>query len=183
MQNQRRRDTAPELALRRELHSRGRRFFVDRPPLTGVRRSADLLFPTSRVAVFVDGCFWHACPEHGRVPRSNGGWWREKLAGNAARDRDTDERLSASGWRVVRVWEHEQVAVAADRVEVALGPRGASSGARRRDRPAGDSSLVGSGEAYSPVCSRRASPIAAATSTATALPMTPMTRLRGPGNS
>ncbi len=123
MRHQRRRDTAPELALRRELHRRGRQFFVDRPPLRGVRRRADLVFPTPRVAVFVDGCFWHACPEHGRIPHSNNGWWREKLAGNAARDRDTDERLSVNGWRVVRVWEHEEMSAAADRVEVALGSR------------------------------------------------------------
>lgn len=123
MRVQRRRDTAPELALRRELHRRGRRFFVDRPPLVGVRRRADLVFPTPRVAVFVDGCFWHACPEHGRVPHSNTGWWQGKLMGNAARDRDTDERLSAEGWRVVRVWEHEEVSAAADKVEAILGPR------------------------------------------------------------
>lgn len=120
MRNQRRRDTAPELALRRELHRRGRRFFVDRAPLSGIRRRADLVFPRLRVAVFVDGCFWHACPEHGRLPRSNRGWWQEKLAANAARDRDTDHRLVANGWRVVRVWEHEQVLTAADRVEVVL---------------------------------------------------------------
>lgn len=124
MQAQRRRDTAPELALRLELHSRGRRFFVDRPPLPGLRRRADLVFPSPRVAVFVDGCFWHACPEHDRTPQSNTAWWRDKLAGNAARDRDTDEGLSAAGWRVVRVWEHEHVLAAADRVdELALGPR------------------------------------------------------------
>ncbi|MFW3171155.1 very short patch repair endonuclease [Geodermatophilus sp. CPCC 206100] len=123
MQTQRRRDTRPELALRQELHRRGRRFFVDRAPLRGVRRRADLVFPRHRLAVFVDGCFWHACPEHGRVPRSNVDWWRKKLAGNAARDRDTDEQLAAEGWRVVRVWEHEPLDAAAGRVEIALGPR------------------------------------------------------------
>lgn len=71
--------------------------------------------------MFVDGCFWHSCPRHGRVPRGNRDWWREKLAGNAIRDRDTDRRLADAGWSVVRVWEHERVDVAADAVEAALG--------------------------------------------------------------
>lgn len=128
MRSQRRRDTKPELALRRELHRRGRRFFVDRAPLAQVRRRADLVFPTPQVAVFVDGCFWHACPQHGRVPRSNTAWWRDKLTGNAARDEDTDLRLVAQGWRVVRVWEHEPVSAAADRVERCLGPRPGRAG-------------------------------------------------------
>jgi len=123
MQAQRRRDTAPELALRRELHRRGRRFFVDRAPVPGQRRRADLVFPRLRVAVFVDGCFWHGCPTHGRVPRSNGHWWADKLARNTARDRDTDSQLAALGWTVVRVWEHEDGTEAADRVESQLGPR------------------------------------------------------------
>lgn len=113
------RDTKPELALRRELHRRGRRYFVNRavPP---TRRRADLVFPRARVAVFVDGCFWHSCPEHLRVPTSNVEYWTAKLERNLQRDRRTDTELEAAGWTVVRVWEHEAPVVGADRVEAAL---------------------------------------------------------------
>lgn len=124
MRRQARRDTAPELALRRELHRRGRRFFVDRPPLAGLRRRADLVFPRRRVAVYVDGCFWHSCPQHATRPKSNADWWAQKLAANVARDRDTDDRLTAAGWAVVRVWEHEDPTSAADRVQAALDAAG-----------------------------------------------------------
>jgi DNA mismatch endonuclease (patch repair protein) len=120
MRHQKRRDTGPELALRRELHRRGRRFFVDRSALPTLRRRADVLFPRLRVAVYVDGCFWHACPFHATQPKSNAAWWKEKLAANVARDRDTDVRLIEAGWIVVRVWEHEDPLAAADRVEAAL---------------------------------------------------------------
>lgn len=130
MQAQGRRDTAPELALRRELHRRHRRFFVDRAPVAGLRRRADLVFPRLRVAVFVDGCFWHGCPVHGRVPSSNADWWQTKLARNARRDRDTDRRLHEQGWSVVRVWEHQPVQQAADEVETLL-----TAAERRRTGP------------------------------------------------
>ena len=117
----RRKDTRPELALRRAVHRRGMRYFVDRAPLANDRRRrADLVFPRKRVAVFMDGCFWHGCPEHTRPPRTNEQWWAAKLRGNVARDRETDARLSAAGWRVVRVWEHEPVDAAAARVERAV---------------------------------------------------------------
>ena len=117
---QRRRDTAPELGLRRELHRRGRRFYVDRAPLPGLRRRADLLFPRSKVAVYVDGCFWHCCPRHATQPKHNAAWWAAKLATNVARDRDTDARLAAAGWVIVRVWEHQEPSAAADLVEQVL---------------------------------------------------------------
>ena len=113
---QRRRDTKPELALRRELHRRGLRYFVDRAPQKGLRRRADVVFPRRKVAVYVDGCFWHSCPIHATKPRNNAQWWADKLAANVARDRDTDTRLRDEGWRVVRIWEHEDPVVAADRV-------------------------------------------------------------------
>lgn len=120
MSRQRRRDTAPEVALRRLLHARGRRFRVD-AALPGVpRRRADILFSRYRVAVFVDGCFWHSCPVHATSPVNNADWWTVKLERNVQRDRDTDRRLAALGWRSVRVWEHEDVSDAADRVEAAL---------------------------------------------------------------
>lgn len=120
MSRQRTRDTAPELALRRELHRRGARFFVDRAPLPGLRRRADLVFPRRRVAVYVDGCFWHRCPDHATDPKRNALWWAEKLDGNVARDRATDATLAESGWHVIRVWEHEDPITAADRVQAAL---------------------------------------------------------------
>ncbi|AOD24240.1 very short patch repair endonuclease [Rhodococcus sp. p52] len=120
MSRQRRRDTVPEVALRKELHRRGRRFFVDRAPLPGMRRRADLVFPRRRVAVYVDGCFWHSCPQHATFPKNNAEWWAAKLAANVQRDRDTDARLQAAGWTVVRVWEHEDPVVAATHVEDAL---------------------------------------------------------------
>ncbi|BCN41999.1 very short patch repair endonuclease [Prescottella equi] len=120
MRAQRRRDTAPEVALRRELHRRGARFFVDRAPLRGLRRRADLVFPRRRVAVYVDGCFWHSCPQHATSPKNNAQWWADKLAANVVRDRDTDTRLADAGWMVVRIWEHEDPTEAADRVQAAL---------------------------------------------------------------
>lgn len=115
----RNRDTAPELAVRRELHRRGRRFFVQRP-LFGTRRRADILFPKAKVAVLVDGCFWHSCPEHATRPKRNAEWWAEKLATNVRRDRETDRLLAEAGWSVVRIWEHETPTAAADRVEDVL---------------------------------------------------------------
>ncbi len=120
LSKQRRRDTGPELALRRELHRRGLRYFVDRAPLKGVRRRADVVFPRRRVAVYVDGCFWHSCPVHATSPRNNAQWWADKLAANVVRDRDTDARLDAARWTVVRVWEHEAARDAADKVTRAL---------------------------------------------------------------
>ena len=119
MARQVRTGTSPEMLLRRELHRRGLRYRVDyRFTLPGLtRRRCDIAFPRHKVAVFVDGCIWHACPQHRTEPRSNAGWWAAKLAGNVARDRDTDRRLVEAGWRVVRVWEHQGVGDAADAVE------------------------------------------------------------------
>jgi DNA mismatch endonuclease (patch repair protein) len=112
-----RRDTGPELALRRVLHGRGLRYFVHRRPLPELPRLADLVFPTAKVAVFVDGCFWHGCPDHGRRQhRTNGWYWPEKIERNVARDRDTDAQLAAAGWRSLRVWEHEDPDQAAVRI-------------------------------------------------------------------
>ena len=120
MQRQPRRDTAPEVALRRLLHRRGLRYRVDAAPLGGLRRKADVVFLRERVAVYVDGCFWHACPQHATLPKANRSWWSDKLAGNVRRDRDTDERLERAGWAVVRVWAHEDAAEAADRIEAVV---------------------------------------------------------------
>jgi DNA mismatch endonuclease (patch repair protein) len=120
MSRAKRRDTAPELALRRELHRRGLRYRVDHP-LPGLRRRrADIWFGPARVAVFVDGCFWHGCPEHSTVPRANREWWIEKLRSNQVRDRDTDAHLEGLGILVLRSWEHEDPVTAADTIEMAV---------------------------------------------------------------
>jgi len=122
-----RRDTAPELALRRTLHAAGHRFRVVYKVPGNQRRTIDIAFTKARVAVFVDGCFWHGCPEHGTKPRANSEWWTTKLAANKARDADTDRLLQEAGWRVVRIWEHEDVPTAVAKVEAVLdevrGPR------------------------------------------------------------
>lgn len=121
MRANRRRDTGPEIALRRELHRRGLRFRVDYAPMAGLRSKADIVFTRARVAVFIDGCFWHACPEHGNLPRANRDWWRIKLEATVARDRRNEQILREAGWHVIRVWEHEPVQVAADRICDAVG--------------------------------------------------------------
>jgi|SRR5581483_4949865 len=108
-----RRDTAAEVALRSILHRMGLRFRVDQAPIPGVRRRADLVFKSARVAVFVDGCFWHGCSEHGTWPKANPEFWREKIETNRRRDADTDRRLREAGWLVLRVWEHEDPTAAA----------------------------------------------------------------------
>ncbi len=115
-----RRDTRPELEIRRELHARGLRYRVDVSPVASLRGRADILFRRARVAVYVDGCFWHSCPEHGVLPKGNREWWREKLAATVRRDRTTETTLAGLGWRVVRVWEHENPIAAADRIEAAV---------------------------------------------------------------
>lgn len=120
MSRQRRRDTDAEMALRRLLHGRGLRFRVDRPIPGLPRRRADLTFPVQRIVVFVDGCFWHGCPEHRSYPKTNADWWAHKLLRNIERDRETDAHLVALGWTIIRVWEHESPATAADRVEAAV---------------------------------------------------------------
>ncbi len=118
-----RRDTRPEIALRSVLHRRGLRFRVDRAVLPDRRRRADIVFGPLRVAIFVDGCFWHGCPEHGSWPKANSEFWRDKIETNRRRDEDTNERLQVEGWAVVRVWEHEDPGVAADRIEQLLRSR------------------------------------------------------------
>lgn len=123
MQVQRTRDTAPELALRRLLHAAGLRYRVGVPPLPGLRQRADVVFTRAKVAVFVHGCFWHACPVHGRQPRANASWWTDKLAHNVARDAETRRRLEEAGWDVVTLWEHDDPEEAAQRVAEHVGRR------------------------------------------------------------
>jgi DNA mismatch endonuclease (patch repair protein) len=123
MRRVKRRDTAAELRLRSLLHARSLRYYVDRPPLRALRNRADVVFPRAKVAVFVDGCFWHGCPEHIDWPKTNAEWWREKIERNAARDRKVDAQLAAAGWVVIRVWEHDDSELAAERVEAVVRER------------------------------------------------------------
>jgi len=126
MQANRSRDTQPELAIRRELHRRGLRYRVATRPVAELRRTADVVFTRARVAVFVDGCFWHGCPAHHRLPLTNRDYWQLKVARNLARDLATTSQLTAAGWVVLRFWEHEGVDSVCDAIEAAV---------RRTQRP------------------------------------------------
>ena len=106
MQAIRRRDTKPEIAVRRLLHAAGLRYRIDYAPLSP-RRRADIVFTRKRVAVFIDGCFWHGCPQHFQPPRANTAYWGPKISRNRERDRETADALRDAGWRVLRYWEHE----------------------------------------------------------------------------
>lgn len=121
MRGNRRVDTKPELAIRSALHRLGYRFRKDyRIVDDDVRVAADIVFTQARVAIFIDGCFWHRCPHHGNSPRANGEYWRRKLDRNVARDRHVEAVLAINGWRVVRIWEHETVEAALGRIQDAL---------------------------------------------------------------
>lgn len=113
MQRLGRKDTQPELALRRALHRRGIRYRLHPKDLPG---RPDIVLVRIRTAVFVDGCFWHGCPEHAVAPKSNARWWREKLDANVARDRRKDVQLEELGWTVLHVWEHEDPEVVAEQI-------------------------------------------------------------------
>lgn len=115
-------DTGPELAVRRLLHAQGLRYRVDfrlAPPL---RARADVVFTRQRIAVFIDGCFWHGCPIHATSPKANSDYWGPKLARNIERDRETAVALAERGWTVLRFWEHEAPAVVADAIVQAVRP-------------------------------------------------------------
>jgi DNA mismatch endonuclease (patch repair protein) len=120
-----RRDTPPELRVRSLLHRNGYRFRVDLSPVSATRSRADIVFARLKVAVYVDGCFWHACPLHGTWPKANADWWRSKIESNWIRDRKTDAALRASGWLVVRIWEHDEPVDALSMITAALQTRSA----------------------------------------------------------
>jgi DNA mismatch endonuclease (patch repair protein) len=113
MQRQRQKNTSAEVALRQELYALGLRYRLHVPLLSKPRRVADVVLVNARVAVFVDGCFWHGCPIHGTWPKQNAEYWRAKIIENQRRDADTDVRLENDGWKVVRLWSHEPAKQAA----------------------------------------------------------------------
>ena len=134
MQGNRSRDTKPEMAVRSAVHRRGIRFRVSARPQPELRRTADLVLRKSRIAVFVDGCYWHGCPDHGTQPATNHKYWANKIGRNVERDAETTAYLQRAGWTVLRFWEHEDPESVADRVQesvVAALRRGGDD--RRRD--------------------------------------------------
>lgn len=112
----RQKGTRAKIDLRRALHAKVLRYRFHVPLLKKLRRIADIVFSRAMVVVFVDGCFWHGCPEHASWPKSNVDFWREKIETNRSRDADTDQRLHALGWETVRIWEHEDASQAASRI-------------------------------------------------------------------
>jgi len=132
MRASKQRDTAIEISLRSELHARKLRFRLHHR-LQGFRGAIDIAFPRSKVAVFVDGCFWHLCPQHKTIPKANRDWWLKKLNANRTRDRRITRSLIKSGWVVFRVWEHENMRQVAKRIEPLIRSRAIpiSSGTKR----------------------------------------------------
>jgi DNA mismatch endonuclease (patch repair protein) len=123
MQRQRSRNTPIELTFRSLVHHRGLRFRVHQRPIPELRRTADLVFRAVRVAAYVDGCFWHGCPDHYTEPHANANYWLAKIELNRLRDADTDAKLAAAGWLPFRVWEHENLNAAAERLSVLVAKR------------------------------------------------------------
>lgn len=136
MVSQTKKDTRPERELRRLLDELGMVYEVDVRPLPDLRRRADVVFAAEMVAVFVDGCFWHGCPDHARTTMSNVKWWADKIQKNKDRDADTTRRLENAGWTVLRVWEHEPPADASKRVAaIVIGEASVNEPRRRPDGP------------------------------------------------
>jgi DNA mismatch endonuclease (patch repair protein) len=125
MKATRQRDTPPELAVRRALRGLSLRYRIHYR-IPGVPHRADIAFPRDKVAIFIDGCFWHGCPDHGTWPKRNAAWWKEKIDRNVRRDRDAVDRLVAVGWRALRFWEHQSAETVAMDISEAL--RAAKSG-------------------------------------------------------
>ncbi|MFE7755412.1 very short patch repair endonuclease [Streptomyces sp. NPDC057429] len=132
MSRQARRDTAPEVAVRKLLHASGYRYRLNERVPHMPRRTIDIAFTRAKVAVFLDGCFWHGCPEHATQPKSNAEWWRQKLDRNMARDAETTAHLVTAGWTVLRFWEHQSPTLVAERVAEAV-DREKSARRTRRD--------------------------------------------------
>jgi len=123
MSRQASKDTNAELAVRRLLHAAGLRYRVEYPVPGMARRRIDVAFTRTKVAVLIDGCFWHGCPEHATQPKANAEWWRKKLDRNMARDLETTQHLTSQGWTVLRFWEHETPEEVAARVRTVVEQR------------------------------------------------------------
>jgi DNA mismatch endonuclease (patch repair protein) len=121
MSTLRKRDNGPEMAVRRLLHAQGIGYRVCFRVPGQRRRTIDIAFPGARLAVYLDGCFWHGCPVHFHLPKANSGWWTAKLAMNAARDAAVGEQLAGLGWTVLRFWEHEPAEDVVARIRAELG--------------------------------------------------------------
>lgn len=126
------RQTTPEVRLQSMLRSAGVRFTTDARPLPALRRTADIVLRRLKIAVFVDGCFWHGCPAHCTWPTHNRAWWRAKIARTRARDHDTDVQLRAAGWAVIRIWEHAVNPRAIQRILVHVAKQAHGHGPARR---------------------------------------------------
>lgn len=135
MSEQKRLGTAPEIALRKLLFAQGLRYRVGYKVPGMPRRTIDIAFPKQKVAVFIDGCFWHGCPEHCVPPKNNAEWWANKLDGNIARDEGTTDHLVASGWTVVRLWEHLSTMEMLPQVVATLTPSGSAAHLSPANRP------------------------------------------------
>lgn len=120
MQGNRSKDTKPEAQLRGELHRRGLRFRKHVAPVSGLRCKPDIVFPRAKVAVECHGCFWHLCPDHAVLPKSNLDYWLPKLERNVERDRRNESAFAKAGWALIVVWEHDDLDAAADRIEAAV---------------------------------------------------------------
>lgn len=130
--------TDTELALRREMYRIGLRYRIGYEVLRKPRRVADVAFPGRKIAVFIDGCFWHGCPEHATWPKRNADFWRQKIEANRQRDADTNARLEANGWTALRFWSHESPTKAAEVVarvvaEIDTKHRTSSPGAQEKN--------------------------------------------------
>ncbi|MGQ4414663.1 very short patch repair endonuclease [Streptomyces sp. SAS_269] len=132
MSRQGSRDTTPEIAVRRLLHASGLRYRVNVPVPGMPRRTIDIVFGKYKIAIFMDGCFWHGCPEHATHPKANSEWWRQKLDRNMGRDIETTEHLTAAGWTVLRFWEHEEPLTVALRVQEAIASKRSQQSDQRR---------------------------------------------------
>lgn len=121
METARQRDTSIEVRLARELHDLGLSFESNVAAIPGTRSRPDLLFATPKIAVFVNGCFWHGCPDHGTWPKHNAAWWRTKIEANRERDVKNDDVLTRAGWIVLRYWEHDDPRVAAREIAKRIG--------------------------------------------------------------
>ena len=127
MQTTAQKRTGPELALRSALDRSGLEYETDQRAIPSLRSRPDILFSGSRLAIFVDGCFWHGCPIHGTTPKNNAEWWREKLATNRRRDQQVDVALQDHGWQVLRFWEHDDPMTSAATVLEFIAARTADS--------------------------------------------------------